>query len=972
MAQQPYHVTIVSHTHWDREWYQPFQVFRFLLVELVDRLLTLLDADPEYHSFLLDGQTIVLEDYLAIRPEREADLRRHIAQGRLSIGPWHILPDEFLVSGEATVRNLMLGAQICARFGARLPIGYTPDPFGHIGQLPQILAGVNLTAAAFWRGLADEPTEVWWEAPDGTRLLSVFFRNGYGNLAWAPTSPDAFTLAVERQINRLAPHALTPYLLLLNGTDHMMPQPELPALIRAANERLRGRAVLVHGTLREHVAAVRAALDERAALGEGGAPTVRGELRSPKRSPQLPGVYSARMWIKQANAACQAALERYVEPTAALVAALGGPDRAGERWQAWRYLIENHPHDSICGCSVDEVHAEMRTRFAWCAQLADATAEASLGELARRVDAGQLPARVQPTPADPPAHAVTAAPADRVVLVFNPLPGVGAGAVEIVGRWPGPRRRLQLLDEAGREVPTRTLDGAELIFETLDLDADGLRALLDPIELGFYKGRLIRDVSLWLDGADARLEIVLPEYHTGEIGDFSALVRAIRADPRLNAVRRCRLTTYLADNVRLAFAAENVLGVGFRAYRLGSAPAASALPAPAAAPSLAALENEWLRVEADPRDGTLRVTDKATGRVMEGLNRVEDGGDRGDEYNYCAPQADWLVTEPLEPPTIEYRDEGLLGQTLTVTARYALPASLTPDRAGRSAETVELPLRSTARLAPGARRVDIHTEIENRAQDHRLRALFPCGVRGQSALVDDHFDRVERRPVHFEDTQGWAEQPVSTAAQQVFTAVEGGGRGLLVAVRGLPEYEHLIGERESALAVTLLRSVGWLSRDDLVCRPGHAGPGRATPEAQCLGAWSYDYSLIPFGGAGFDLPEAARAAYAFAAPLRALTVEAGEGTLPPLMHWLALEPAELVLTALKPAESGEGMIVRFYNSAPSPVRARLTFGLPLARVVPVNLLEEPVELAGIEVGDRSVALDVPAKRIVSLWVALRT
>jgi mannosylglycerate hydrolase len=303
MVGSPLHVTIVSHTHWDREWYQPFQVFRLQLVELIDRLLDLLDGDPAYRSFLLDGQTIILEDYLAIRPEREADLKRHIAAGRLLIGPWHILPDEFLVSPEATIRNLTLGAQVCARFGARMPVGYTPDPFGHISQLPQILAGCGLEAAALQRGLSDEPTELWWEAPDGTRLLTIYFRGGYGNLQWAPTTPDAFTRAVERQIERLAPYAHTPHVLLMNGTDHMLPQPELPGLIAAANERLAGQAVLVHGTLADYVRAVRADLS-------GDLPVIRGELRSSKRSPVLPGVYSARMWIKQRNHACRAGSDR--------------------------------------------------------------------------------------------------------------------------------------------------------------------------------------------------------------------------------------------------------------------------------------------------------------------------------------------------------------------------------------------------------------------------------------------------------------------------------------------------------------------------------------------------------------------------------------------------------------------------------------------------------------------------------------
>src|SRR5690606_25058865 len=160
MAESPLTLTIVSQTHWDREWYRTSQGFRLRLVRLIDDVLTILDTDPTYHSFLLDGQTIILQDYLEMRTEREADLRRQIAESSLLIGPWHILPDEFLVGPESTVRNLMLGARVCADFGARMPVGYTPDPFGHISQLPQILAGAGIHVAVFRRGLSEEPLEL--------------------------------------------------------------------------------------------------------------------------------------------------------------------------------------------------------------------------------------------------------------------------------------------------------------------------------------------------------------------------------------------------------------------------------------------------------------------------------------------------------------------------------------------------------------------------------------------------------------------------------------------------------------------------------------------------------------------------------------------------------------------------------------------------------------------------------------------
>ena len=965
MPESPFHVTIVSHTHWDREWYQPFQVFRFHLVELIDHLLDLLDNDPAYHSFLLDGQTILLEDYLAIRPERESDLRRHIADGRLMIGPWYILPDEFLVSPEATVRNLMLGAKDCARFGARMPVGYTPDPFGHISQLPQILAGCEIEAAALQRGLSDEPTELWWEAPDGTRLLLVYFRAGYGNLAWAPTTSDAFTHAVERQIAQLAPHAHTPHVLLMNGTDHMLPQPELPRLIAAANEQLTGQAALVHGTLADHVTALQAHLD-----GGADIPVIRGELRASKRSPVLPGVYSARLWIKQRNHACEVALERYAEPVSAFVRALGGPDRSGEIWRAWRYLIENHPHDSICGCSVDQVHAEMRTRFDWSQQIADQVTDAGLRDLAARVDQTRLPAPPDVPDSDPPDRAAVSAQTGQTVLVYNPVPSSQTDQVEISVPWAGPRRRYLLLDEHGERVPYRILDGEEIVFESRDIAPDEFDSLLGQIEIGFYKGRLISDVRVWFDDTGVQLEMVLPEYHTGRIGSFAALVESLRDDPRWHEARRGHLTTYLAGNFRLAFVAENIPGVGYRAYRLaithGDIPIET-LPALA---QTNAIENEWFRVEADPQDGTLAVTDHSTGAVYRGLNRIQDGGDRGDEYNYCAPADDMLVSRPAQPPVIERHDEGHFGQTLTIRTQYAVPADLTPGRDARSSHTVDLPVTFTVHLAPGARRIDVRADFVNPALNHRLRVVFPTGLQSDHVVVDGHFDRLRRQPVNADVGDDWAERPAPTAAQRAFSAIEKDGHGLLIAAHGLPEYEHVQSSTGSALALTLLRAVGWLSRDDLDCRPGHAGPARATPGAQCLGPVTAEYSLIPFGDA-FTLDRAAQASYAFVAPLRSVTAEPSNGMLPAASQFISLAPDELVLTAVKPAESGTGIIMRFYNSSDHVVSGQLVFGLPFSAITPTNLLEEPYESSeDWTTKDGVITLDVPAKRIVSLRIDL--
>ncbi|MBC7252325.1 MAG: hypothetical protein H5T62_18860, partial [Anaerolineae bacterium] len=379
----PKTLTIVSHTHWDREWYQPFQEYRIRLVRLMDKLLHILHTTPNYRHFTLDGQAIILEDYLEVRPEREPEIRRLVQEGRLLIGPWYILPDEFLVGPEATIRNLMFGDRVARRFGPKMNIGYVPDPFGHISQLPQILRGFDMDVACFWRGVGDAPTEFRWLAPDGSQVLVLHLRDSYSNAAYLPTDEDGFVAAVRRIVDSLAPHAPTDYLLAMNGVDHMEPVPELPALIAAANARL-DDIVLRHGTLAQHVADVRAAapeLEERS-----------GEMRCPQRQPILPGVLSARMWIKQRNAVAETLLEKWTEPFSAIATHLetetSNPQPLIQ--QAWRYLIQNHPHDSICGCSIDQVHKEMDVRFDWVKQIGEEVTRQSLESIANAVDTATL------------------------------------------------------------------------------------------------------------------------------------------------------------------------------------------------------------------------------------------------------------------------------------------------------------------------------------------------------------------------------------------------------------------------------------------------------------------------------------------------------------------------------------------------------------------------------------------------------
>jgi alpha-mannosidase len=346
---------VVPHTHWDREWYVPFEVFRLWLGGVVDRVLDTLEQDESFMSFTLDGQAILLEDYLELRPEHEHRLRALLAEGRLEVGPWYVLPDELLVGAESLVRNLLLGRRVCRRFGVEPTVaGYEPDSFGHPQQLPQVLAGFGLRTFLFSRGLGDEIDDVGvvfrWRAA-GAEVVAFQFLPHYDNFARV-TSVDDAAGRIERIVERfgaLLERSGRSTILLANGSDHLPVQPELPSLCTELQARV-GAPVQIG----------RYADIEPA---DAGLPVHEGELVSSRLQNVLRGVNSARIYLKQANERAERRL--LGAETAAALRALraGTPFPAADVRLAWRDLLRNHPHDSICGCSCDEVHRDMLVRY---------------------------------------------------------------------------------------------------------------------------------------------------------------------------------------------------------------------------------------------------------------------------------------------------------------------------------------------------------------------------------------------------------------------------------------------------------------------------------------------------------------------------------------------------------------------------------------------------------------------------------
>ena len=824
---------LVSHTHWDREWYRTFQSFRARLVDTIDRVLDLIEEDPGF-CFQLDGQTIVLEDYAQVRPGRRAALQAAVRDGRVAIGPWYVQPDSLLPSGEAHVRNLLEGRRVALDWGSCSTVAYTPDSFGHPAQFPQLFAGFGLGPFVYWRGngseIAELPAEYRWVAPDGSAVVACHLGRGYFNANGLPEDVDAAVARLEKMALELAERAPRESVLLLNGVDHMLPDAHTGAVCEALAAQTGWE--VVRGLLDDYTAG-----SEAAATAE-----FAGELCGGCVANLLPGVWSTHSDLKLRNRRCEVGLEGAAEPWAAVAGMLGGPDERPSLRAAWRALLANQAHDSICGCSQDRVHEQMHARYDEAEELAAETANRVVERIAGH-DVTRQPPRLD---------AAGARRKSVSIAVFNPSPHPRSGWVRL------------------------PLDG----FPTAT--AQGVHPLLSKNH---------RAEGFTVDGASARLVV-----------DGGTVRPRLSPDEPVHDVE---------------FAVRDLPAFGWRQVELARAPAC----ADAVDDGREIREGDLCIVGGD--DGTLTLA--AGGRRFEGLLAFEDCGDRGDTYDFDPVSAGG---DDLRLGAVRWtrtrHPAGL--QQLTLECELDVPRALTADRSRRSEDRVALPLRVEARVAPGSPRVELAVQLWNRAEDHRLRLLFPTGAQGPAHAATT-FDTTSRTAGPADD-RGWIHPAPATFCHQGW--VERGG--LVVIAPGLNEAELI---DDGTVAITLLRATGWLSRPDLKTRPGDAGPALPTPGAQCPGLLEAHLALAVAG------PEAApRLAQDFERPLTAVT--AGDAPLAPAEQpLLALEPEPVVVSAWKPAEDGRGSVIRLLNPTDAPLEATLETSLPASHLEPVRLDETP-------------------------------
>ncbi|HUC05229.1 MAG TPA: hypothetical protein VL961_07505 [Acidimicrobiales bacterium] len=761
----PRRVAIVPHTHWDREWYSSYQEFRLNLVDMIDTLLPLAEQDPGYPYFMLDGQMAVVDDYLEVRPENEERLRALAASGRLSMGPWYILMDEFLASGETIIRNLQMGLVRGASFGGVMDVGYLPDMFGHIAQMPQILHEAGFEHTVVWRGVPSAITKTgfWWEALDGSAVRAEYLPVGYGNGAALPDDAKQLVRRIGDHLVEVESFLLGD-LLCMNGSDHLFPQPHLGRIVAEAND--------FQDELFFEVTSLPAYL---ATAPTEGLERWKGELRSGFRSNMLMGVTSNRVDVKRMGAAAERQLERRAEPLTAL---FGDPAAWPQRLfdLAWREMVRNSAHDSICACSVDDVVDAVLHRYAEARTIAEGLAQRAVTELARSFT-------------EPGSY------------VLNPSHRPRSGVVELVvsAEQPAPPEVQVISERTG-------------IPGSMVLDPETVRTVM-----GMLQGPKIEN-DAWIqevlveesdEGIDITLKIGTEERPNVPIAEAKREVFA-RMGARPDAPVRIAMQQPAIR--RIAARVDEVAGYGWSAFE----------PAPLAHPVVVTepegdvlLTNGLVSVQTRTADGTFALDG------APGYGRIVDGGDLGDSYNYSPPRVDRVVDAPASV-SVRILERGPVRARAVMEAVYVWPDKVDGQSSTRVGEH-EVTVRTEFELRADEPAARVTTSFVNPGGDHRVRIHLPLPEPAATSVAETAFGVVERGLT----AEGrFDEFGLPTAPAQRFVSAG----GLTVVHEGVCEYELIDiaatpeGDRASTLALTALRSTGMLSRLGMQYRPFPAGP----------------------------------------------------------------------------------------------------------------------------------------------------
>ena len=851
-------IDVVSNTHWDREFRFSFEKTRHNLLVMLDTTLDILENDSNYHSFTMDGHSIMIDDYLEMRPERREQVERLVREGRLIIGPYYTLPEEFTISHEALIRNLMFGRETVKKYGGRVPtVAYTPSSWGQTGQLPQILKDFGIGYMMFYRGIShhEAPAEYIWSAPDGSDVLASRFAlycryNWYyqvhravsrgrvwskdykwGEFDEAPfrradgiigpginydlKAPVAnydkrdLKKAILDMLEEEKGHFTTPVFLGMNGHDISVGFPRESEVIKDARKLFKGELEIEHTSLEGFWADAEKYLDKSkmtVLTGER-----RSYLKEGKWTYLFPGTISARTYLKQADFNAYTALTYIAEP----LNAMAGNDSGLYLHRGWQYLMSNHSHDANGGCAPDCVCRDMEYRYRKARDIADIVADDAMVEIAKNLSPeGQKQDIVQ-------------------LVVYNTLP-----------------YERDVIVPLDLEVP-------DTLGQGIKIDGVGLQPIQSERSSIFMDN--IWDVPTILDSMHHRVYAEI----------------------------------------------KNVPAFGYKVFEIK--PDRHKMQKRPGIAHGSVLENSKLKATVNP-NGTLDVLYKETGREYRGLNFYTSQGEVGNAWKHVAPEFDRTYSTIGTAHRVYVTESGELSGTIVTECEFEVPESCETEPSGIY---TRIPIRTAYTLDKNADHIRVRVDVNNTAKDHWLRVNFPTGIRTDHSYSDSHFDIV-KRDIAVPDSTGWVEQAFGMQPLRTFAAVTDGKDGFAVMPKGLFEYEV---SDDSTMALTLIRA----------CRIRLAVSEEKVTELedegiQCPGKQSFEYAIGFNRGNYNELPN--KAAEIFA-PVKCAVCGRGKGSLPLENSLLGIDNKSIHVTAIKRADDGRGIIVRYYNPAGESQKVRI-------------------------------------------------
>lgn len=929
MPDSPYVIHLISNTHWDREWLFNFQETRLMLVDFFDGLLDILDKHPEYRSFVLDAQVVPIEDYLEARPENRERIIQAVSTGRLLIGPWYTCPEGFQVNGESLVRNLLYGHRVARSYGGVMKVGHTPFSYGQNSQMPQIYQGFGIDTMLFYHGVShDEVKNEWiFEGADGTRVLGSQMSSG---------ARYNFYHHVYRSVL---------YGMTINDREWTWEKGGLPFHLSRPERAMDHHFLLdaPRGFDRDALAAQAAWLRER----EIEVSTTRHLAFMMGHDSSVADAAEIDMIAEMQRLFPEDEVKHghYPELIAAIRAEVDWERLTvlkGERRVPKPMPVTMHLYSDVLSSRIRVKQANAQAEF-----LLQRRAEpfAVLAALAGMEYPGAMLDLAWKTLL--PCHA------------HDSISGSGVDDIEADMNY-----RLRQVTNLANALMKRALGQLQLNISNADASPDAVL------------------ITVFNASPQTRTEVVtaaidLP--YTGPKGEFALVDASSGTRVRVQDAERrphWAVVNHAGDaphmmktqRFRVHIEARDIPAMGYATFlvdRSGRFDRGSLVPA------ANTLENEYLRVCINP-DGTLYLMDKITGVSYDDLGYFLDNGEAGHAWMHHNPARDQVIDSRGFPVAIALEEDGPLLARFRIECRMQIPARLEENggdpwqrldgignAASRSEETRELRLVTHVTFHRDSRSVLFSVLFDNPAEDHRLRVLFPTRRPGVTAHAESAFDVVERETVFSEDSP-WHGMRGVTFPMQRFVDVSGSGAGLAIINDGLREYE-VSPDEDRAIAVTLMRAYQ-VNLTTVSCR------WDTHPEmklSQCPGEHTFHFRIYPHAGdyaEGSVLEEAEK----HVVPLEIAQAGAHSGTLPRKQSFLSVEPANLVLSALKRAENGEGWVIRLYNPSPETIMGKIQFAQTPESAVRLSL--EEIQEEALLVTGNTVSIEAGPKKIFTLRV----